>query len=512
MHPSQPGDFPGTDGRPTYFFSRWLFLKVLALVYFTAFGSLWLQVDGLIGEKGILPAATFLGELRAQWGPAAFWFIPTLCWADAGNGFLHFLCGGGLALSLLLFFGAAPALCLALLWVFYLSLVSVGQDFLGFQWDNLLLEAGLLAVFATPLQSWLRRGDRRQALPAPVFFLFQWLLFRLMFGSGLVKLTSGDPTWRNLTALDFHYWTQPLPPITAWFMSQLPDWFQKLSCLYLFGVELLAPFLVFGPRKLRPAAFLLLASLQLFILLTGNYCFFNYLALGLCLFVLEDAVWPGWFKRWWDSPSKPGTPSKTPVFRWPSWAIATFVGAGLYMTGLQMSSSAGLRIPWPGWMIGIYRALDPLRSFNSYGLFAVMTTSRPEITVEGSNDGADWKPYGFKWKAGDLDRAPRFVAPYHPRLDWQMWFAALGSQRENPWFGNFLIRLLQGSPDVLGLLGSNPFPQSPPRFIRAQVYDYRFTTFAEKSGTGNWWKSEYHGPYSRPFSLDQVDWKGPGPN
>lgn len=512
MHPSQPRGFPQTDERPAYFFSRWLFLKVLALAYFTAFGSLWLQVDGLIGEKGILPAASFLGALREQWGPAAFWFTPTLCWADAGDGFLHFICGGGVVLSILLFSGITPVLCLVLLWFFYLSLVSVGQDFLGFQWDNLLLEAGLLAVFAIPVQVFLKRGDGCQPIPRPVLFLFQWLLFRLMFGSGMVKLTSGDPAWRSLTALDYHYWTQPIPPVTAWLMSQSPAWLQKLSCLYMFGVELAAPFLIFGPRKLRPIAFLLIASLQLLILLTGNYCFFNYLSLGLCLFILEDAVWPGWFKRWWDSPSKQGVPRKFPAFRWPSWVIGTFVAIGIYMTGLQMSYSVGLRIPWPGWMMGVYRVLDPLRSFNSYGLFAVMTTSRPEITVEGSDDGVHWKPYGFKWKAGDLDRSPRFVAPYQPRLDWQMWFAALGSPRENPWFLNFLVRLLQGSPDVLGLLRSNPFPQGPPKFIRADVYDYHFTSFGEKARTGNWWKSEYRGPYLGPFSLGQVDLRGSGFN
>jgi len=512
MNPPKPGGFPQADEKPRYFFSRWLFLKILAAAYFAAFGSLWLQVDGLIGERGILPATSFLNALRQQWGPSAFWSMPTLCWADSSNGFLHFLCGGGVLLSLLLFFGIAPIVCLALLWIFYLSLVSVGQDFLAFQWDNLLLEAGLLAVFATPLQARLKRGEEGPPLPAPVLFLFQWLLFRLMFGSGMVKLTSGDPTWRNLTALEYHYWTQPLPPLSAWFMSQLPGWFQKISCVYMFGAELLAPFLIFGPRKLRPAAFLLLASLQTFILFTGNYCFFNYLSLGLCFFALEDAVWPGWFKRWWASPTQPGITPKPPAFRWPSWVIGAFAAVAIYMTGLQMSSSMGFQVPWPGWMVGIYRGLDPLRSFNSYGLFAVMTTSRPEITVEGSDDGINWKPYGFKWKAGDLNRPPLYVAPYHPRLDWQMWFAALGNPQENPWFENFMIRLLQGSPDVLGLLASNPFPQGPPRFIRAEVYDYQFTDFSEKKTSGNWWKSEYKGPYMRPFSLDQVDLRAQGLN
>src|SRR5690242_9360652 len=182
MQLPNPRGISKADERPTYFFSRWLFLKILAASYFTAFGSLWLQVDGLIGEKGILPAASFLRALREQWGPSAFWLAPGLCWADSGDGFLHFLCGGGVVLSLLLFFGFAPAACLALLWVFYLSLVSAGQDFLAFQWDNLLLEAGLLSVFAVPLQLRLKRGEEGQPMPPLVLFLFQWLLFRLMFG------------------------------------------------------------------------------------------------------------------------------------------------------------------------------------------------------------------------------------------------------------------------------------------------------------------------------------------
>lgn len=172
-----------------------------------------------------------------------------------------------------------------------------------------------------------------------------------------------------------------------------------------------------------------------------------------------------------------------------------------------MTDTLGFHVQRPSWTMGIYQALDPLRSFNTYGLFAVMTTSRPEITVEGSEDGVQWKAYGFKWKPGDLKRAPGYVAPYQPRLDWQMWFAALGGLQENPWFGNFLVRVLQGSPDVLGLLGTNPFPNRPPKFIRAEVDDYRFTDFAEKSETGNWWKSQYRGPYTRPFSLEQIGLK-----
>ena len=482
--------------KPAYFYSQWLFLKILALAYLAAFGSLWPQVDGLIGARGILPSGLFLSYVKHQWGAASYWYVPTFCWLDSSNSFLHLLCGGGVVLSLLLLAGVAPAACLALLWLFYLSLVSVGQDFLSFQWDNLLLEAGFLAVFLAPLQwRWKRNGVGPP--PAAFLFLFRWFLFRLMFSSGMVKLLSGDEAWKSLTALQYHYETQPLPTPLAWWANQLPPWFQKLSCLSMFGVELAAPLFIFGPRKLRPAAFLLMASLQVLILLTGNYCFFNLLTLGLCLFALEDKAWPSWFKLWW-GPIRQGGDSKTPP-----WLAVSFAALMVLLSLPPFTATLGFRSGWP-LISGLDQLLAPLRSVNSYGLFSIMTTTRPEIEVSGSDDGVHWEPYRFKFKPGDLGRPPGYVAPYQPRLDWQMWFAALGDFRDNPWFGPFLAGLLEGSPDVLGLLGDNPFPGKPPKWIKAEVYEYHFTNRAEKARTGNWWKAEYKGPYIGPFSLDQV--------
>lgn len=489
--------------KPTYLYSQWLFLRVLALTYLMAFGSLWPQLDGLIGEKGILPARLFLSAVRNQEGPACYWYVPTLCWLDPGNGFPHLICGGGVILSLILFAGLAPVACLALLWVFYLSLVSVGGDFLSFQWDYLLLEAGFLGIFLAPLR-W--RNTRQDDFPPSriILFLFQWLLFRLMFCSGAVKLSSGDPAWRSLTALDYHYETQPLPALTSWFMNQLPHGLQKFSCAYMFGVELVVPFFIFGPWKLRPAAFLFLASLQTLILLTGNYGFFNWLALGLCLFALEDRAWPGWFKAWWASGASSSGPSKPKAFQWPAAVTGLVAGLVLLQSVTRVPYSLGLNFPWASPLAEACQILEPLHTSSPYGLFAVMTTQRPEIIVQGSDNGTDWKTYEFKWKAGDLNRAPAFVAPYQPRLDWQMWFAALGRYQQNPWFVWFLIRLLQGSPDVLGLLRENPFPQGPPKLIRAELWQYHFTDFKERAQTGNWWKAKYEGPYMPPFSLDQV--------
>ena len=398
-------------------------------------------------------------------------------------------------MSLFLVAGLAPMPCLALLWLFYLSLVVVGRDFLGFQWDNLLLETGLLAIFFAPLQ-WLPRPSRESPPSRLFIWLLRLLLFKLMFSSGCVKLLSGDPNWRSLTALKFHYQTQPLPPWTAWYANQLPLWFQKVSCAITLGIELGAPFLIFAPRRLRLAGAALLAGLQLLILLTGNYTFFNWLTLALCLLLLDDFT-PGKFlPRGWIT--KRGEPTG---FRWPRPLLAVVAVAVLAASSFMLTVTLGCRSPLLAPLAWVAGQLEPFRSVNNYGLFAVMTTQRNEIIVEGSNDGVTWWPYEFKYKPGDVNRRPAFVAPFQPRLDWQMWFAAFGSYQQYPWFENFCTRLLQGSPDVLALLAKNPFPARPPRFIRAEFYNYRFTDFATRRASGAWWRRELIGEYMPAVSL-----------
>jgi hypothetical protein len=320
-----------------------------------------------------------------------------------------------------------------------------------------------------------------------------------MFSSGVVKLTSGDMTWRDLTALLFHYETQPLPTWIGWYAHQLPSLLQKFSVVAMFFVELFIPFLVFGTAISRRIACLILIGFQFLIAATGNYGFFNLLTIALSILLLDDAIWPDRLKKWF-APRKEEIETKS----WTRWIIAPFAAIILIVTSIQMTSIFRTRIPWPIPIAVLYRAAAPFNSINSYGLFAMMTTSRPEIIIEGSNDGLDWRTYEFKWKAGDLKKRPKFVAPHQPRLDWQMWFAALGSYRQNPWFINFLVRLLQGSPDVLSLLERNPFPQSPPKFIRAGLYEYRFTTLAEGGVHKAWWKRELGGSYSPVMSQDMI--------
>jgi predicted DCC family thiol-disulfide oxidoreductase YuxK len=486
--------------QPAYFLVRWLFLRALGAVYFFAFVSLWTQIVGLIGHDGILPAGQFMSAVKQQCdlrgiGIERFHLLPTLCWFDASDAFLNFQCAAGVVLSLVLIAGFAPVPCLALLWLLYLSLVTVGRDFLGFQWDSLLLEAGLLAVFFAPLQ--LLPRPSCEAPPSRLWvWLLRLLLFKLMFSSGCVKLLSGDPNWRNLTALTFHYQTQPLPPWTAWYASQLPLWFQKFSCASVFVIELGAPFLMFGPRRIRFAGAALLAGLQTLILLTGNYTFFNWLTLALCLLLLDDFALARFAPRGWLA--KFGVSGGR---RWPQPLLVAVAVTVLAASSFMLAITLGCRSPLLTPLAWVAGELEPFRSVNNYGLFAVMTTQRNEIIVEGSNDGVNWLPYEFKYKPGDVNRRPAFVAPFQPRLDWQMWFAALGSREQNPWFGNFCGRLLQGSPDVLALLAKNPFPGHPPRFIRAELYNYHFTNFAERRATGAWWRRELVGEYLPAISL-----------
>ena len=460
----------------TFGTASWLFLRALGVIYAIAFASFGVQAAGLIGSQGISPIAELLGPVHRYYGAAAYWNLPTLLWFNAGDAAIKAIWITGLCLAVLLALGVRWRVIRIALFVLYLSLVSAGQEFMGFQWDALLLEAGFLAIFL--------------GLAPVIVWLFRWLLFKLMFLSGAVKLASGDPSWRGFTALPVHYQTQPLPTPLAWYMYQLPGWFQRMSVGVVFFVELLVPFLIFAPRRARLFAAGAITLLQLLIFLTGNYAFFNLLTVSLCLFLLDDAllerILPERLRKLLARES-----TKTPryfsqILCRPVATLALFVGV------FQVVGTFGVR--WAPAEF-VTRAIAPLEIVNSYGLFAVMTTTRPEIVVEGSNDGSTWLAYDFQYKPGDLGRRPAWVQPHQPRLDWQMWFAALGDYQSDPWIVHFMGRLLEGSPEVLRLLADNPFPVAPPRYVRAMLYEYRFSTPAEKKATGDWWSRELKGVY-----------------
>jgi predicted DCC family thiol-disulfide oxidoreductase YuxK len=472
--------------RPTYAAASALFLRLLGLCYLAAFVSFWVQADGLVGARGILPIGDLLEWVRGRIGAERYWVVPTLSWIAPGNAGLHAMCAAGAAASVLLIAGVLPSLAAAAAWLCWLSVCVAGQMFLEFQWDLLLLETGLLAIFlVSPRRLLLRSG----AAPRPLArFLLVWLLFRLMLSSGVVKLVSGDPTWRNLTALRYHYWTQPLPPWTAWFVDRLPPWFHSVSCAGMFAVELGAPWLYFAPARLRRLGAAATIALQTGIALTGNYAYFNLLTASLAVLLLDDAAFP---PRWLRS-AKQAAPDRG----WPRAVLVPVAAVTIAASLVPFLASLGAVSAIPSPLIALYRAVSPLRSTNGYGLFAVMTTSRPEILIEGSEDGSSWKTYPYRAKPDDPRRRPGFVAPHQPRLDWQLWFAALGSYRENTWVLTLLQKLLENDRDVLRLFAGNPFPDRPPRYARALLYEYRFTTADERRASGAWWKRELKGLYA----------------
>ncbi|HUS06200.1 MAG TPA: lipase maturation factor family protein [Bryobacteraceae bacterium] len=466
--------------RLEYGLVSWLFIKLLALVYIAAFASFAVQVPGLIGSHGIQPAALYLQRVSEGLGGSAYRLVPTLLWLGSSDRFLQGACVAGIFWGCLALFGVLWRAALVGAFALYLSLVSVSQEFLSYQWDFLLLEAGFLAIFTGYSQI--------------IIWLFRWLLFRLMFLSGAVKLFSGDPTWRSLTALTFHYQTQPLPTPLAWYAQQLPVWFQKASCLGVFIIELGFALLILGPRRARLIALPPLLALQVLIALTGNYAFFNLLAMSLCVFLLDDEALARIL------------PHRIRTRKVVSEGRVQGALAGSMALLVSVLSVAQITEQYFGVLPASAKTVVSLAApygiSNSYGLFAVMTTRRPEIVVEGSRDGVEWHAYGFQYKPGELQQRPGWVAPRQPRLDWQMWFAALGSYRENIWFVNFLARLLQGSPEVLALLGNNPFPGQPPKYVRALLFDYSFTDYRQTSG--DWWIRRPGGTYLRAVSLEDL--------
>src|SRR6184192_1638 len=447
---------------PTYCWAQRWFLRALGLTYLIAFASLWGQVDGLVGSNGVSPLNQFLPAVHERFGSSAYSLLPTLCWFDSSNGFLHFLCGGGVVLSLLLILGIAPALLLVVLFVFYLSLTIAGQTFLSFQWDILLLETGFLSIFLAPWRLWPRElmwwlGSATPATASPVsragLFLLKVLLFKLTLMSGVVKLTSGDDCWWNLTALDYHYWSQPLPTVFGWWADKSPEWFKHFSVAFCLFVEIIVPFFIWAPRRPRLIAAGLMIFLQLAIAITGNYCFFNLLTIALCLLLVDDASLKRVEGRTSASPASqelrsPYASEACALRTAKRLQIANLVALFILIITLPLNlwlcyTALKAEADWPKPLLMVYARIEPFRILNGYGLFRVMTKERPEIQVEGSADGIDWVSYEFKWKPGDMNRAPRWCAPHQPRLDWQMWFAALGGRRQEGWFQNFVVRLLE---------------------------------------------------------------------
>jgi predicted DCC family thiol-disulfide oxidoreductase YuxK len=472
---------------PQYELAASLFTRLFGLIYLSAFVSFGVQALGLIGSHGILPLVAMLDTVYSRIGPDGFFEMPMVFWLNASDFMIRAVCWAGAGFSLLVVFNLLPRLSLFFCYLLYLSLLYAGSVFMFYQWDTFLLEAGFLTLL-------LNISTR------PGIWLLRWLLFRFMFMSGVVKLSSGDPNWWNLSALHYHFLTQPLPTPLAWHAAHLPAQALTFATAATFMVELALPFLIFCPRRLRFFAGFGILLLEGLILVTGNYNWFNLQTGLLCLLLFDDAALRKLLPRrltGWLTQRQPARPLQ----KRGKITIAVFASLILFLSLVEMDERFGGQPP--DIAQDIDSVFEPLHLVSSYGLFAVMTTKRNEIVIQGSADGAHWRDYEFEYKPGDVTRTPPWNIPHQPRLDWQMWFAALDSPDRLPWFWHFLQKLLENDPAVTSLLRTNPFAgKPPPLFIRAQFYEYTYSSGAEKA-KGIWWDRRLLGLYFPAARLTQ---------
>jgi len=524
---------------------RWLFLRALGLIYFSAFFSLIFQIRGLIGPEGILPASDYLQAVAHSFGHGRFWFAPTLLWFSSGPQMLAVLCWAGMVASLLLALNVWPRGTLGFCFVCFLSFVSAAGDFSGYQSDGMLLEAGFIALFFAPPGFWPGLGAKRPPSRASLFLL-QWEWFRIYFESGMVKIASGEPQWRNMTAMDEYYQNGPLPTWVGWYVQHLPHWFHAATSYSTLALELGLVWMLFLPRRWRIMCFFIATAWQIGIILTANYTFLNYLVLSLGFLLLDDRVLLHCLPQQWKKPLLDQTATDRADVTPPTAARATEPDSSSTLRDLATQSTeeaqpecgreenwrdlfgqqltvlkrslVGLMLGWifyatavelvwivfPGLKLPTtpVEVLEPFRIANRYGLFAVMTRGRYEIEFQGSPDGQNWQAYPFRYKPQDPSQPPGIYAPYQPRFDWNLWFASLGSWREYPIVINTEVRLLSTDPDVLALFAENPFPQQLPLQVRAVLWQYWFTTTAEKRKTGLWWRRQFLGLYAPTLARD----------
>jgi len=508
---------------------RWLFLRALGLIYFSAFFSLVFQIKGLIGPEGILPADSYLRVIAQSLGPwERVWYAPSLLWFSSGNAMLAAICWAGMVASILLSLNLWPRGTLAICFVCFLAFVAAAQDFSGYQSDGMLLEAGFISLFFAPpgfRPGWARRHPPSRAS----LFLLQWEWFRIYFESGMAKILSGDPEWRHFTAMDEYYQNGPLPTWIGWYVQHLPHWFHAGTAYATLALELGVVWMLFLPRRWRIVCFCIVTPWEVGVILTANYTFLNYLVLALGVLLLDDRFFQKLAPAKWRKPAEPAATQpeikavnsvelgtiessnpSTAMLRRVGRIVALSVSSVMlfwifYATTAQMVA----RYPLPTSPI---IALEPFRIANRYGLFAVMTRGRYEIEFQGSMDGQNWIAYPFRYKPQALNKPPRIYAPYQPRFDWNLWFASLGPWRDYPIVPNTEVRLLSNDKDVLALFAGNPFANQSPRMIRVVLWQYWFTSMAEKRQTGMWWRRQWLGLYAPTVQrapngeIDVIEW------
>jgi len=529
--------FDSRKGPSDRFLSRWIFLRALGAIYFSAFFSLVFQIRGLIGPQGILPASEYLKGVAEQVGRARYWYVPSVLWLSSGSHMLIGLCWVGMAAALLLVLNLWPRGMLAICFVCFLSFVSAAGDFSGYQSDGMLLEAGFLSLFLAPGGFRPGFGEMRPPVRTALYLLL-WEWFRIYFESGVGKIAGGDPEWRNFTAMDDYYQNGPLPTWIGWYAQHLPHWFHAGTTFLTLALELVLIWAAFLPRPFRIVLFFIVTPWQIGIILTANYTFLNYLVLILAVLLLDDRFLMRFSPAKWRQPLLRSIAVPTEPAPLAADQLSIFVSSSSPSTDEVPSSNHAPRDSWQNirswiaplpvavtavlltwifyattaqmvWMItpaplptSPVVLLEPLRIANRYGLFETMTRGRYEIEFQGSNDGQTWIAYPFRYKPQELDKPPRIYAPYQPRFDWNLWFASLGEWRENPLVLRTESRLLSNDPDVLALFAANPFPNAPPRQVRAVLWQYWFTSMTEKRENGLWWRRELLGLYAPAIQLD----------
>ena len=529
---------PGPGGPPGHLIPRWVFLRALGAIYFSAFYSLVFQIRGLIGPDGLLPARSYLAEIaKVMPGASHYWYAPTLLWLDSSSRALLLGCFVGMIAAFLLVLNLWPRAMLAVCFVLFLSFVAAAEEFSGYQSDGMLLAAGFISLFFAP-GGW-RPGFGQAEPPSPAtLILLQLLWFTIYFESGLAKYFGGDPSWRNFSAMNEYYQNGPLPTWIAWYAHQWPEWFHRGTAFLVVFSELIVVCMIFLPRIFRMVCFFLVTFLQMGMTLTANYAFLNYLVLALGIFLLDDVFliravrrrWRGpveqalavrppapWHRKYFHFGRPAGeTPASTDpellsltspaplaaggASSWGDYVAGAFLWIKALLLAWVLYATAFLLLEQisPGWPLPSEPAslLDPFRIANSYGLFGRMTWSRYEIEFQGSNDGQSWTAYPFRYKPQAVDEASGIYAPYQPRFEWNLWFASLGRWRENPFVVRTEQQLLLGNKDVLAFFRFNPFPAAPPKQVRAVVWQYWFTDRATRKRTGAWWRREYRGLYA----------------
>ncbi|MFC5865226.1 lipase maturation factor family protein [Acidicapsa dinghuensis] len=497
--------FDSQCGLSGHLLPRWIFLRALGAIYFSAFLSLLFQIKGLIGSRGVLPAHDYLAALsRIAHGVMRLWYAPSLFWISSGDGMLMWVTWIGIIASLLVLLNIWPRLNLAICFVCFLSFVCVAQDFSSYQSDGMLLEAGLLALFLAPRG--LRPGLGASSPPMrAAYLLLVWEWFRIYFESGMVKWLSGDPEWRHFTAMDDYYQNLPLPSWIGWYVSHLPHWFHVATAVSTLVMEFLLVLMVFFPRRVRIICFFIVTPWQIGVIVTANYAFLNYLVLCLGFLLLDDrflrSLLPS--KLFLQNAMNASVQDRNRIVRIMrdagivvSAVVMCWIG---YATATEMIGMVVPSSPLPQWPV---RVLEPFRIANQYGLFAVMTRGRYEIEFQGSDDGEHWTAYPFRFKPQSINEAPGIYAPYQPRFEWNLWFASLGDWQQNQWVALTEERLLENDDSVLALFRSNPFAQHPPKYVQAVLWQYWFTSMQQKRNTGNWWRRDSLGRYAPMLTRD----------